>query len=62
MASPRLISTSQLNTLRCLYLWPIYLVVFEVSYPVNPVRYLILGWVSYLDAFSTYPIQTWLPS
>ena len=23
---------------------------------------LILGWASHLDAFSVYPIQTWLPS
>ncbi|KAK7370725.1 hypothetical protein VNO78_37278 [Psophocarpus tetragonolobus] len=25
-------------------------------------RALILGWVSYLDAFSSYPLRTWLPS
>jgi cell division protein FtsI/penicillin-binding protein 2 len=26
------------------------------------VGYLILGWVSRLDAFSVYPFRTWLPS
>ena len=25
-------------------------------------RALILGWASYLDAFSSYPLRTWLPS
>jgi len=25
-------------------------------------RYLILRWASYLYAFSTYPLRTWLPS
>ncbi|KAK7376239.1 hypothetical protein VNO78_34825 [Psophocarpus tetragonolobus] len=25
-------------------------------------RALILGWVYYLDAFSSYPLRTWLPS
>ncbi|KAH6557402.1 hypothetical protein KP509_1Z116400, partial [Ceratopteris richardii] len=25
-------------------------------------RALILGWASYLDAFSSYPLHTWLPS
>ena len=26
-----------------------------------PPGYLILEWVSHLDAFSAYPIRTWLP-
>ncbi|CAL9111570.1 unnamed protein product [Musa acuminata var. zebrina] len=25
-------------------------------------RALILGWACYLDAFSSYPLRTWLPS
>ena len=25
-------------------------------------RALILGWAYYLDAFSSYPLRTWLPS
>lgn len=46
-ASPRLISTSQLNTLPCLHLWPINLVVFEVSYLdfSNKIPYLGVGFV-----------------
>ena len=51
----RLISKSQLNTLLCLHLSPIYLVVFKES-----IGYLILRGASRLDAFSVYPCRTWL--
>jgi len=37
-------------------------VVYKGSYPVYPVGELILGSASRLDAFSGYPIQTWLTS
>ena len=60
-SSPRPISTSQLNALRRLHLWPIYLVVFQGSYR-SRVGNLISGWASRLDAFSAYPVRTWLPS
>ena len=58
---PSTISTPQLNTLLCLHLAPIKQVVFLWSYLVNPVGGLILRSASHLDAFSAYPIQTWLP-
>jgi hypothetical protein len=31
-------------------------------FPKERMGDLILGWASHLDAFSAYPIQTWLPS
>ncbi len=55
--SPRPISTNQLNMLPCFHLWPIYLVVFKGSYLLG---YLILRGASRLDAFSVYPLRTWL--
>ena len=55
--SPRPISDCQLNTLLCLHLKPIYLVVFKGSYWLG---YLILRGASRLDAFSVYPCRTWL--
>ena len=55
--SPRPISKYQLNTLLCLHLIPIYLVVFKGSYLLG---YLILRGASRLDAFSVYPFRTWL--
>ena len=55
--SPRPISNCQLNTLLCLHLSPIYLVVFKGSYLLG---YLILRGASRLDAFSVYPCRTWL--
>jgi len=55
---PRPISTARLNTLLRLHLQPINLVVYEGPYLVNPVRDLILGWASRLDAFSGYPCRT----
>ncbi len=53
-SSPRPISTGRLNTLPCVHLRPIYLVVFQGPYPVNPVGHLISRRVSRLDAFSAY--------
>ena len=59
-SSPRPISSSQLHTLPCFHLCPIYLVVFKGSYCFR-MGYLILRGASRLDAFSVYPFQTWLP-
>ena len=56
--SPRPISTGRLNTLPCLHLRPINLVVYQGPYPVNPVGDLILKQASRLDAFSGYPSRT----
>ena len=56
--SPRYISIGQLNTLLYLHLQPINQLVFLVSYQLNVVGYLILGWASHLDAFSVYPFHT----
>ena len=58
--SPRPISNSQLRTLLHFHLCPIYLVVFKGSYYLR-MGYLILRGASRLDAFSVYPVQTWLP-
>jgi hypothetical protein len=55
--SPRPISTGRLNTLPCLHLRPINVVVCHGPYPVNPVRNLILKQASRLDAFSAYPFR-----
>ena len=57
--SPRPISNSQLRTLLHFHLCPIYLVVFKGSYFFR-MGYLILRGASRLDAFSVYPVQTWL--
>ena len=57
---PRPISNSQLRTLLHFHLCPIYLVVFKGSYFFR-MGYLILRGASRLDAFSVYPVQTWLP-
>src|SRR5450631_3619574 len=55
--SPRPISTGRLNTLPCVHLRPIYLVVFQGPYLVNPVGDLISRQASRLDAFSAYPFR-----
>ena len=55
--SPRPISKCQLNTLLCLHLIPIYLILSKGSYLLG---YLILRGASRLDAFSVYPCRTWL--
>ena len=49
----RAISTSQLNTLLCLHLWPIDEVVYLGSQ-----GYLVLRGASRLDAFSGYPVRS----
>ena len=60
---PRPISTGQLKGLLPLHLRPINQVVFLGSYPARMrVGDLILWWASRLDAFSAYPVRTWLPS
>ena len=48
---PSTISTSQLNTLLRLHLWPINLLVLKESYLVNPMGDLILKWASRLICF-----------
>ena len=58
--SPRPISNSQLHALLHFHLCPIYLVVFKGSYYLR-MGYLILRGASRLDAFSVYPVPTWLP-
>ena len=58
-SSPRPISNSQLHTLLYFHLCPIYLVVFKGSYFLR-MGYLILRGASRLDAFSVYPVRTWL--
>ena len=60
-SSPRPISTGRLNTLPCVHLRPIYLVVSEGPYSLR-MGSLILGRASHLDAFSAYPCRTWLTS
>ena len=62
-SSPRPISKCQLSTLLHLHLIPIYLVVFKGSYNTDKSAwgYLILRGASRLDAFSVYPVRTWLP-
>ena len=49
----RAISTSQLNALLHLHLWPIDVVVFH-----GPQGDLVLKGASRLDAFSGYPVRT----
>ena len=61
-SSPRPISTGQLHTLPCFHFPPINLVVCEGPYLVNPVGDLISREASHLDAFSAYPVRTWLTS
>ena len=58
-SSPRPISDSQLHALPRFHLCPIYLVVFKGSYYLR-MGYLILRGASRLDAFSVYPVPTWL--
>jgi hypothetical protein len=60
--SPRPIRIRQLNTLLCLHLGPIYLVIYKGSYSHEGMGNLILRGASRLDAFSAYPVRTWLPS
>ena len=48
------------NSFACLLYTSIYLVVFKGSYFFR-MGYLILRGASRLDAFSVYPVPTWLP-
>ncbi len=57
---PRPISNSQLHTLLHFHLCPIYHVLFMGSYFLLGMGYLILRGASRLDAFSVYPVRTWL--
>ena len=57
--SPRPISIRQLHALRHFHPGPICLVVYKGSYILGN---LILRGASRLDAFSAYPVRTWLPS
>ena len=59
-SSVRPISIGQLNTLPYLHLRPINVIVYHGSYLKG--GDLFLWGASYLDAFSTYPFHTWLPS
>src|SRR5215212_1005289 len=56
--SPRLISTTRLNTSPCLHLWPINLVVYQESYSLMGMGDLISRRASRLDAFSGYLFRT----
>ena len=56
-----LFSTAPLSTSLRLHSRPINLVVFEGPY-LSPMGGLILEGASRLDAFSAYPVRTWLPS
>jgi len=57
----RPISIARLKPLRVLHLRPINVVVFHGSSGGSrPTGNLFLGWVSRLDAFSVYPLRTWL--
>jgi hypothetical protein len=60
--SPRPISTGRLNTLLCLHLRPINVIVSHGPYQVNPVGNLILKRASRLYAFSAYPFRRSLTS
>ena len=60
-SSPRSISIDQLHTLLHFHLRPINLVVYEWPYSFEMMGYLILRFVSRLDAFSVYQIRTRLP-
>jgi hypothetical protein len=61
-ASPRPISTARLNALLRLHVPPINPVIYRGPYSVDRMGDLILGWAWRLDAFSAYPVPTWLPS
>jgi hypothetical protein len=59
---PRMISTGPLNALLRLHVPPINVVVSHDPYSLEGMGGLISRWASRLDAFSGYPIQTWLIS
>ncbi len=60
-SSPRPISTGQLKGLTPLTPPAYQPAGLAGVLPGFPVGDLILGWASHLDAFSAYPIRTWLP-
>jgi hypothetical protein len=62
VSSPRPISTSRLRRLPDFHVWPINPVVCWGPYHIKCVGDLILEWASRLDAFSAYPVRTWLTS
>src|SRR5205085_8072683 len=55
-------STGALNALPRLHVPPIKVVVFDRPYSLEGMGALISRWASRLDAFSGYPIRTWLIS
>jgi hypothetical protein len=54
---PSTISTGSLHTLLRFHVLPIKLVVYQRSYFLKGMGYLVLRWASHLDAFSGYPIR-----
>ena len=54
---PSTISTGSLHTLLRFHVLPIKLVVYQRSYFLIGMGYLVLRWASHLDAFSGYPIR-----
>jgi len=62
LVSFRPVSASSLHSLLSFQVWPIDPVVCGGPYPSKRVRSLILEKVSRLDAFSGYPVRTWLSS
>ena len=61
MEATRPISIARLNPLQGLHLRPIDVVVYNGSFGgLKPTGYLFLGGASRLDAFSVYPVRTWL--
>src|SRR5205807_7431870 len=59
---PRAISTGPLSALPRVHVPPIKVVVSDRPYSLEGMGALISRWASRLDAFSGYPIQTWLIS
>ena len=59
----RKLSTGRLNMLPCVHRQPINQMFFLVPLGgLKPLGCLILRGASHLDAFSGYPVRTWLPS
>jgi len=58
--SSRPISTTRLNALQRLHLWPINVIVSDGPLGIAP-GFLVLGLASHLDAFSGYLFRTWIP-
>ena len=57
----RAIRTGKLNALRRLHTRPINVVVYDDPLGVETQGELVLEGASRLDAFSAYPLPTWLP-